>query len=64
MLAVGYFAVASAKLDADRSIGVYFCGDDVQRVGIVGNFLEVSLVVVEADGPEAIDGTSLLTWSL
>src|SRR6478752_2247324 len=53
--AVGQLAVAAAKLDGDRAVGAFLRGDIVDRVGVVRVFLVIALLIVKADGPEAVD---------
>src|SRR5580658_7703468 len=53
--AVRNLAVAAAELHADRTVGVLFRRDIVERVGVVFILLEVAVGVVQPDGPKRFD---------
>src|SRR5436853_195366 len=59
--AVGRLPIPAPELDVDEAISILLPGDAVDRVGIVLVLLVVTLRVVDADGPEGIDGDVLDT---
>src|SRR5215470_14638629 len=54
--AVGNLSVASAELDRDRIVRVLPRGDIVERIRAVFVRLEITLGIVDADRPEAVNG--------
>src|SRR5690348_5987823 len=53
--AVRDLAVAAAELDGDGTIRTLPCRDAVHRIGVVRVRLEVTLAVVDGQGPETVD---------
>src|SRR5216684_3504692 len=57
--AIRTLAVATAELNSDRTVGAFMAGDAIDRVGLVWVVLVIALGIVEADGPEPVDGNVL-----